>query len=116
MKYEVIKDKYTKARGGTAKFNLIICANCKKIIFLYQKDGPGRLLRLYLDKFVAPVSFAKMVKQIKTKAEMKGLRCPVCNELLGIPMIYEKENRLAFRLINNKVLRKEETSPFEIEL
>lgn len=116
MKYEVVKDKYTKVRGGSAKFYLISCVKCGKIIFIYQKDGPGSLVRMYLDKFVAPRDIADKLKKIETKSEMSGLRCPNCNELLGIPMIYEKENRLAFRLLSNKVHRKEKTSPLEFDL
>ena len=116
MKYIVKKDKYTKAREGTAKFNILSCAKCHHEIFIYQKDGPGRLLRLYLDKFVAPHSIVEEVKNITTKNEMHGLKCPSCGELLGVPMVYEKENRLAYRLLSNKVIRREEQSPLEYEL
>ena len=116
MKYEVKSDKYTKARGGNSKFNIISCLSCKKEIFLYQKDGPGKLLRMYLDKFVAPQEFVKELKKISKKSEMKGLKCYCCGELLAVPMIYEKENRLAYRLINGKVTRKEAQSIIEIEM
>lgn len=116
MRYEVKKDKYTKARGGSAKFNVISCAKCKSEIFIYQKDGPGRLLRMYLDKFVAPENFVNQLNLIKSKNQMQGLRCPKCGELLGVPMIYEKEDRLAFRLINNKVMREEKQSPLDYKL
>lgn len=44
---------------------------------------------------------------------MYGLKCPACGELLGFPMVYEKENRLAYRLLNNKVFRREEQSPLD---
>lgn len=116
MKYEVKSDKYTKARGGNPKFNIISCINCKHEIFLYQKDGPGKLLRMYLDKFVAPREIVDELKKINKKSDMKGLKCPYCGELLGVPMIYEKENRLAFRLILNKITRKEEQSPIQIDM
>ncbi len=106
MKYEIVKDRYTKARGGSAKLITITCVNCKKDIFVYQKDGQGKLLRMYLDKFVAPEDFVEKLKQAKNKNDMQGLKCPNCGELLGVPMVYQKEKRLAFRLINNKIQKK----------
>ena len=113
MKYETKSDKYTKARGGTSKFLILSCSNCDNDIILYQKDGVGTLVRLYLDKIVAPENLCNELKLIKTKKDMHGLRCPVCNELLAVPMIYEKENRLAFKLLKNKLHKKEELSPLE---
>ena len=47
---------------------------------------------------------------------MHGLQCPACGELLVVPMMYEKEKRLAYRLLNNKVLKREEQSPLEYEI
>lgn len=116
MKYIVKKDKFTKARGGNAKFYILLCAQCRHEIFIYQKDGPGKLLRLYLDKFVAPKSVVEELHDIKTKSDMHGLQCPACGELLAVPMIYEKEKRLAYRLLNNKVLKRKEQSPLEYEI
>ncbi len=116
MKYEIVKDKYTKNRGGSAKLYSIICTKCWLPIFVYQKDGPGKLVRMYLDKFLAPKHFVEALKQIKLKNEMQGLKCTNCGELLGVPMLYKKESRLAFRLINNKVHKNEILSPFEIDL
>ncbi len=107
MKYEIVKDRYTKTRGGSAKLITITCVKCQKEVFVYQKDGPGKLVRMYLDKFVAPKDLVEKLKQVKHKNEMQGLKCPYCNELLGVPMVYEKENRLAFRLIHNKIQKKE---------
>lgn len=54
MRYVVRKDKYSKVRGGSDKFYIISCVKCQNEIFIYQKDGPGHLLRMYLDRFVAP--------------------------------------------------------------
>ena len=116
MKYQIKKDKYTKARGGNAKFLILSCGTCLKEIFIYQKDGPGSLVRLYLDKFVAPESFIKELNNIENKNDMHGLKCPNCSELLGVPMIYEKEKRLAFRLLNNKIKKREENSPLKYDL
>ena len=62
---------------------------------------------MYLDKFVAPHNLVEQLKSVKTKKEIHGLKCLACNELIGVPIVYEKENRLAFRLIPNKVIKKE---------
>lgn len=107
MQYTVIKDKYTRARGGSAKLYQIFCNKCNHQICIYQKDGPGNLLRMYLDKFVAPKNLIEVFKTLKTKKDIHGLNCHFCNELIGVPIIYEKENRLAFRLIPNKIIKKE---------
>jgi hypothetical protein len=43
------KDKYLREKGGTAKIINIKRASCGKLIFVYQKDGPGWLKRCYLN-------------------------------------------------------------------
>lgn len=116
MKFTAKKDKYSKARGGSSKFLILSCANCRREGFIYQKDGPGRLVRLYVDRFVAPQEFVEKLNNITTKSEMSGLKCPYCDELLAVPMIYEKENRLAYRLLINKVIKSEKQSPLDYEL
>lgn len=116
MKYNIVKDKYSKVREGSSKFNIIICSKCEKEIFLYQKDGSGKLLRMYIDRFVAPENIASEIKKSRRKGDMPELNCPHCGELLGVPMIYTKENRLAYRIITNKIKRKEAQSPFEFEI
>lgn len=67
------------------------------MILLYQKDGLGILKRLYLDRIIIPLSLAD---------GNKNLICKKCNALLGIPMIYQKEKRLAYRLFSGAVEKK----------
>lgn len=98
-KFVIRKDKYTKARGGSAKFLTIFCGCCQEEIFLYQKDGPGRLFRMYLDKIVAPKEEVEKLSKITQKSEMKSLKCPKCGSLLAVPMVYIPENRLALRVV-----------------
>jgi len=62
----------------------------------YQKDGPGILKRLYLDRIV-PSEFSPTGK---------NLICKKCKTLIGIPMIYEKEKRKAYRLFAGTVEKK----------
>ncbi|MDR2098836.1 MAG: hypothetical protein LBO78_02315 [Rickettsiales bacterium] len=66
---------------------------------LYQKDGPGSLLRMYKDRITAPEELAKEQERFASKEDMPGVFCPHCNALLGVPMVYEPEKRLAYRVI-----------------
>lgn len=88
------KDKYSKARGGKSKLLDIICSRCKTHICFYQKDGPGILKRMYFDRIEG-------VTLHDTK-----LVCSSCKQILGTKMVYEKENRLAYRLFVGAVSKK----------
>ncbi|MDQ3075923.1 MAG: hypothetical protein M3Q34_02245 [bacterium] len=88
-------DQYKKARGGYSRLLRIICTYCGKHICDYQKDGPGNLRRMYVDRIlnnIVPISG-------------KNFGCPT-GHLLGVKVIYEKEKRLAFRLFVDAVIRK----------
>ena len=87
-------DKYRKARGGFSRILVINCGNCGEQICRYQKDGPGILKRLYLDRISGQ------------ETESEDLICPVCNELLGVKIIYKKENRPAYRLYVGSITKK----------
>ena len=78
-------DKYKKNRGGYSRLLLLSCDKCEKPISFYQKDGPGILKRLYLDRIIG--------SEILTD---KNLVCKKCKTLLGIRIIYKKENRPIF--------------------
>jgi len=97
-KQKIVKNKYTRARGGSAEFQSIICGKCNETILTYQKDGKGSLVRMYLDRIVAPEEVVNIYKNVDTKSSMPALVCPKCKSLIGVPMIYEKENRLALRV------------------
>lgn len=88
-----IYDTYT-ARRGTPKMLEIFCAGCDKHIMSYQKDGPGALLRCYLDRIHSP-------KALKNKQydNIANLTCLSCSRIIGTPMIYKPENRPAYRMI-----------------
>lgn len=54
------------------------------------------LKRLYLDRIVAPEALVGLQKySIKS---LGNLVCKKCKAILGIPYIYEKEQRSAYRL------------------
>ncbi len=47
------KDRYVSTRGGDSHFLDLFCSKCNQHFALYQKDGHGRLLRMYLDRIFA---------------------------------------------------------------
>jgi hypothetical protein len=104
--YKPRQDKFTEARGGWSTLLSIFCAQCKTEVLLYQKDGPGELKRMYLDKIIAPDALAGRVAVYSETSGMDKLSCPQCNSLMGIPMVYEKENRLAYQVAEGWVIEK----------
>lgn len=97
QQFDLKKDTYRKIRGGYSRFLNIYCSNCKNHILLYQKDGPGPLKRLYLDRIFAPSNLASLhlVKDIK---KIPNLVCFDCHSYIGTVYKYPKEKRLAFLL------------------
>lgn len=95
MTTKLKNDKYRKARGGHSRLLDVSCSKCNTHLFYYQKDGPGILKRTYLDRIVD--------SNVKGRS---NLICPKCKELLGVPMIYKKENRSAIRLFVGAVSKK----------
>ena len=87
-------DKYKKARGGWSRMLDICCEHCSNHICYYQKDGPGPLKRMYLDRITG----------LPTKS--RQLACPSCDSVLGVGITYEKENRPAYRLFVGSITKK----------
>lgn len=100
------KDKFLRARGGTAQLIEISCASCNKEIIKYQKDGIGFLHRCYLNRIVGPEKYARLQhdKNIIEPRDIPKLVC-TCGETIGYPMRH-KDGRLAFRLDRGKFKRK----------
>lgn len=88
-------DKYRKVRGGYSRLLNITCQECGAIVCLYQKDGPGNLRRMYIDRII----------HLKTSLGGKTLPCPK-NHLLGTRVVYKKESRPAFRLFVDAVVKR----------
>ena len=104
QRYILKNDKYRKKRGGFSRLLSVYCRSCNKFVLKYQKDGPGNLRRLYLDRIVEPANFTNLVnKNIK---DLPNLSCPKCHELLGTPMMYRKEQRKSFRLFQDAIAKK----------
>lgn len=100
------KDRYSNARGGGSQFLDLFCSNCGMHLVLYQKDGPGQLLRLYLDRLVEPEELSSLQSAVFAKSDMPNLRCHKCDALVGVPMVYRPEDRLAYRLIQGSFRKK----------
>ena len=88
------QDRYKKRRGGNSRLLELKCAQCSHHLFYYQKDGPGIIKRLYLDRIYPSAS------------RVKNLVCPKCGEVLGTQMIYKKEGRLAYRIFSGALSKK----------
>ncbi len=89
-------DRFKKNRGGHSRWLLLSCEKCKANLMVYQKDGPGILKRLYVDRIVSPENIDAM----------KTLVCRKCTTVLGVPMVYEKEDRPAIRLFVAAIAKK----------
>jgi len=98
------KDKYKATRGGYSRLLNVCCRKCESVVVVYQKDGPGSLRRLYLDRIFAPADMVGL-QYLNTK-EIPALKCKKCSEILGTPYIYIKEKRKAFRLYPDSVIKR----------
>ncbi|SRR5258706_11203309 len=112
IKHKFKKDRYANARGGSSEFLNIYCGTCKTHIALYQKDGPGSLLRMYLDRIFEPEDLAGL-QESETKTP--NLSCPSCHTLIAVPMIYKPENRSALRLIKGTFFKKKSNGTYPPE-
>lgn len=96
-RFKFKNDSYMKSRGAPAML-AIVCASCNSYIMSYQKDGPGPLIRCYLDRIHHPEQLEKRQYEGFDKKLSQKLECPCCQVVVGSPIIYEKENRPAYHL------------------
>jgi hypothetical protein len=104
MNFEFKKDKYRSARGTHSRLLNLYCRPCGTLFAIYQKDGPGNLRRLYMDRFAYPKSLTNLEKKPLNK--IKALKCPKCKEDIATPYIYKKENRKAFKVYQDMIVKK----------
>ncbi len=97
-------DKYRKTRGGYSRFLEIHCEKCNNVIAVYQKDGPGPLKRMYLDRIFFPQNLVGLERLPFKK--LSSLVCNHCKRTLGVPFLYEKEQRPSFRFFEGAVTKK----------
>ncbi len=73
---------------------LDICCEYGHHVCYYQKDGPGPLKRMYADRIIGADTTANTLK------------CPECSHELGVAFVYAKEDRPAYRLFQNSIIKK----------
>lgn len=78
-------DNFRKSRGRYSRLLEISCSSCDKKLFNYQKDGPGIIKRLYVDRIYGDVKGS-------------SLKCKNCDKLIGDLTVYEKEKRPAYAI------------------
>lgn len=91
------KDKYMKKRGAPTML-MLLCMHCTRYVMSYQKDGPGPLLRCYLDRIHYPYFLKDRQYRNLSDASIIKLSCPTCAIVIGTLMIYQKENRPAYHM------------------
>lgn len=100
--FTFIRDKYRDNRGNYSFFYNIYCENCGIHILLYQKDGPGPLKRMYLDRIIAP----EELTYLDAQERLQNLECKQCKRMIAIPIVYEKEGRKAYALLAYVTIKK----------
>ena len=105
IQFQLLRDKYRNARGGYARFINVYCEKCETLLALYQKDGPGPLRRMYVDRIHAP----------KVNSQKKEFVCPICKKVIGTFYEYPKEKRWAIRLYQDAVIKKVTRGVFQGE-
>jgi ribosomal protein S27E len=101
------RDKYKSSRGGYSRMLNIHCRKCENIVAVYQKDGPGNLRRMYMDRIFKPEELTNL-QNVNLK-DIPFLKCQKCGEILGTPYIYQKEERKAFRIYQDAIIKKIKT-------
>lgn len=104
MNFEFKRDSYRSSRGDYSRIVNLSCRCCKKQFAVYQKDGPGKLRRLYFDRLLHPSDYSLL--QDKDIEEVDPLVCKYCNESIGTPYVYSKENRKAFKVYQDMIISK----------
>lgn len=107
-------DKYRRARGGSAQMLNLYCSNCAAFLLLYQKDGPGSLMRCYLNRIFRPSKLEKLQSnpEIKEPNDLPPLKCSKCHNVVGTPMRYT-DGRLAYRLLRGTFSKQLAEGQFE---
>lgn len=101
MKFK--NDTFKKSQGGYCRLLDISCT-CGHHLFYYQKDGPGPLKRMYLDRIIESEKYSRL--ETTPIKKVPQLICSECGELLAIPYIYKKENRPALKVFVGVISKK----------
>jgi hypothetical protein len=98
-------DEFRMARGGHARLLEVACGKCGERICFYQKDGPGALKRMYIDRMFIGRVWANGA-EFDSRADAVELECSRCRERVGTRIVYEKEQRFAFHLLEGSTRKR----------
>ena len=101
--YAFTRDRYRTSRGNYSRRLDVSCRKCGNLILTYQKDGPGNLRRIYLDRILSPAALRGL--QARKLSGIPHLSCTKCREILAVPYLYTKENRKAFRVFQDAIIK-----------
>lgn len=88
----LFRKEVTMAKKKIKEFIIkIICANCGTLLYRYKKEGPGSLVKCY-------------VEGILKDCTKGNLKCPKCNQQFA--RLAKYHNRLAHKIIQGKVVVK----------
>lgn len=108
-KYKIKTDRYQKERGAVKVLD-VCCAACGNLVMVYQKDGPGPLKRCYLDRIAWPAEYTQLAITAKDKSDLIPITCDKCQNLIATPMVYKKEKRLAYLMLEGAYTKSERTA------
>ncbi len=104
--FKIRNDKYRRKRGGTSTMYVIKCAECGDNVLIYQKDGVGALVRMYLDRILWPDNLINLDRKINSTKDFSALICQRCGNIIATPMLYKKEHRYAWRIKRGSIKKK----------
>ena len=81
---------------------LTLFCMCNNYVLTYQKDGPGNLLRCYLDRIHHPEKLRDLASTKFNVKDADNLECDECKTAVAVPIIYAPEKRPAYGLLHNK--------------
>ena len=98
-KHSFKHDQYFDNRKGYSEFFDLHCSKCGTTFAVYQKDGPGDLMRAYVDR----ISDNPELLDFEID---KKLYCKHCGRLMGLGYLYPPEQRPAYNLFQSTVIKK----------
>jgi hypothetical protein len=97
-------DPYRQACGGSARLFAVHCATCGTHLFSYQKDGPGIVKRLYLDRIYQSQAYAGV--EHRALQDVPQLLCPQCGGASRHSHNIRERTMVGFRLFAGVVTTK----------
>ena len=89
-KYKIRRDRFYRSQGGTCQIVEISCGACRAFRACYQKDGQGRLFRLYVTR----LQIEGMPRcRFLMKGDMPLLKCEKCALITGLPVAARNHKR-----------------------